>query len=227
MRTDLDVQAQGVLENLECILVDTEEEKSLLEGVVSRYAISGEGTVCVVVGEAGSARTTSVRNAVLGFDLDAKLQIISVVSGSGRVIYSHILLAHLGSDRNALQLLIDETDVNKCILIVEDADELASRQRQSLLYLLLDMTRRPSSGQWLVFLMVQHQNFIASLEKRVRSRLSTARILFHPALTVGEYLGAFKTFLSPEGVGCADWEDFVHVLFSHPKVVEEINYMFS
>ncbi|CAJ0600559.1 unnamed protein product [Cylicocyclus nassatus] len=214
MRTDLHVQAQRLLENLDCVLVDTEEEKKLLEGVVSRFANSGEGAACVVVGETGSARTTSVRDAVLGFDLDAKLQLIS--------------LAHLGSDINALQLLVDATDMNKCVLIVEDADELASRQRQSLLYLLLDMTRRPSSGQWLVFLMVQHQNFIASLEKRVRSRLSTARLLFHPALTIGEYLGAFKTFLSFEqGVGCADWEDFVHMLFSHPKVIKELNYLYS
>ncbi|KHJ82322.1 hypothetical protein OESDEN_17985 [Oesophagostomum dentatum] len=76
--------------------------------------------------------------------------------------------------------------------------------------------------------MVQHQNFMTSLEKRVRSRLSTARILFHPAMTVEEYLAAFERFLGKENDDCSrEWSKFVGDFVSDPKVTAELNYMFS
>ncbi|VDM85638.1 unnamed protein product [Strongylus vulgaris] len=70
-------EAQHVLDDLDWVVVDVEEEMRLLEGVISRFAATGEGTACVLIGELRSGRTTSVKNALLKFDLDAKLQIIS------------------------------------------------------------------------------------------------------------------------------------------------------
>ncbi|PIO62990.1 hypothetical protein TELCIR_15429, partial [Teladorsagia circumcincta] len=157
-----------------------------LESVVSRFAASGEGNACVVVGKGESGRTTVVKNAVEEFELSAKLIVVSV--------------AQLGSEKNTLQMLTDDKDVKSCVLIIEDADELATRQRQSLLYLLLDTTRKGSDHQWLVFLMVQNQNFITSLEKRVRSRLPMARIVFQPACTLDEYVKVFGSFLGKESL---------------------------
>ncbi|KAK6036056.1 hypothetical protein COOONC_26439, partial [Cooperia oncophora] len=117
-----------------------------LESIVSRFAASGEGNACVVVGRGESGRTTVVKNAIDEFELSAKLLIVSV--------------AQLGSEKNTLQMLTNDKDVKSCVLIIEDADELATRQRQSLLYLLLDTTRKDSDYQWLVFLMVQNQVWI-------------------------------------------------------------------
>ncbi|KHJ81009.1 hypothetical protein OESDEN_19309, partial [Oesophagostomum dentatum] len=97
MKTNLNEDAQKVLDDMKWFLVDTDEEKRLLEGVVSRFAASGEGTACLVVGEPGSGRTTTVKNVVEEFDLDAKLQVISV--------------GQLGSDKNALQLLTNGADM--------------------------------------------------------------------------------------------------------------------
>ncbi|KAK6740555.1 hypothetical protein RB195_008797 [Necator americanus] len=214
MKTNLHEEAQNVLNDMKWFIVDVEEEKRLLEGVVSRFAASGEGTACVVVGEPGSGRTTTVKNAVQQFQLDAELRIISV--------------AQLGSDKNALELLTAGKDMKRCVLVVEDADELASRQRQSLLYLLLDTTRKNCDHQWMVFLMVQQQNFITSLEKRVRSRLSAARILFHPATTIEDYMTAFWRFLGKEkDERSEEWKKFVIDLSSDPTVISELNYMFS
>ncbi|RCN51517.1 hypothetical protein ANCCAN_02183, partial [Ancylostoma caninum] len=233
MQLSLHEEAQQVLDNMKWIVVDVDEEKRLLEGVVSRFAASGEGTACVVVGEPCSGRTTTVKGAVEEFQLDAKLQVISV--------------AQLGSDRNALQLLTTGEDMKRCVLVVEDADELATRQRQSLLYLLLDMTRKNNDHQWLVFLMVQQQvflsdvkrfyllrqffvpkNFMTSLEKRVRSRLSTARILFHPALKIEDYVAAFEMFLGKATENCSkEWETFVAALISDPSVRTELEYVYS
>ncbi|KIH49306.1 hypothetical protein ANCDUO_20619 [Ancylostoma duodenale] len=206
MQPNLHEEAQQVLDNMKWIVVDVDEEKRLLEGVVSRFAVSGEGTACVVVGEPCSGRTTTVKGAVEEFQLDAKLQVISV--------------AQLGSDRNALQLLTTGEDMKRCVLVVEDADELATRQRQSLLYLLLDMTRKNSDHQWL--------NFMTSLEKRVRSRLSTARILFHPALKIEDYVAAFETFLGKATEQCSkEWEAFVTAFISDPSVRAELEYVYS
>ncbi|KAL6728800.1 hypothetical protein Aduo_010535 [Ancylostoma duodenale] len=214
MHPTLHEEAQQVLDNMKWIVVDVDEEKRLLEGVVSRFAASGEGSACVVVGEPCSGRTTTVKGAVEEFQLDAKLQVISV--------------GQLGSDRNALQLLTNGENMKRCVLVVEDADELATRQRQSLLYLLLDMTRKNSDHQWLVFLMVQQQNFMTSLEKRVRSRLSTARILFHPALKIEDYVAAFETFLGKATEQCSkEWETFVTAFISDPFVRAELEYVFS
>ncbi|EYC25839.1 hypothetical protein Y032_0011g1416 [Ancylostoma ceylanicum] len=214
MKSSLHEEAQHVLDNMKWIVIDVDEEKRLLEGVVSRFAASGEGTACVVVGEPCSGRTTTVEGVVEEFQLDAKLQVISV--------------AQLGSDRNALQLLTTGADMKRCVLVVEDADELATRQRQSLLYLLLDMTRKNSDRQWLVFLMVQHQNFMTSLEKRVRSRLSTARILFHPALKIEDYIAAFEMFLGKATEHCSkEWETFVATFISEPSVRAELEYAYS
>ncbi|KIH46023.1 hypothetical protein ANCDUO_23927 [Ancylostoma duodenale] len=206
MHPTLHEEAQQVLDNMKWIVVDVDEEKRLLEGVVSRFAASGEGTACVVVGEPCSGRTTTVKGAVEEFQLDAKLQVISV--------------AQLGSDRNALQLLTNGENMKRCVLVVEDADELATRQRQSLLYLLLDMTRKNSDHQWL--------NFMTSLEKRVRSRLSTARILFHPALKIEDYVAAFATFLGKATEQCSkEWETFVTAFISDPSVRAELEYVYS
>ncbi|WKY00611.1 hypothetical protein Q1695_014994 [Nippostrongylus brasiliensis] len=185
MAKDLQTSAQHALDRISCILADVDEEKKALEGVIGRFAASGEGNACVVIGKPDSGRTTAVKNAIERFQLRAKLRVVSV--------------AQLGSEKNALQLLTDDEDVKSCVLLIEDADELASRQRQSLLYLLLDTTRKDSDRQWLVFLMVQHQNFVTSLEKRVRSRLPMARIVFRPASSFDDYVSSFGIFLGLEG----------------------------
>ncbi|RCN50770.1 hypothetical protein ANCCAN_03156 [Ancylostoma caninum] len=163
MQLSLHEEAQQVLDNMKWIVVDVDEEKRLLEGFVSRFAASGEGTACVVV------------------------------------------------DRNALQLLAAGEDMKRCVLVVEDADELATRQRQSLLYLLLDMTRKNSDHQWLVFLMVQQQNFMTSLEKRI-----------------DDYVAAFEMFLGKATENCSkEWETFVTAFFSDPSVRTELEYVYS
>lgn len=47
------------------------------------------------------------------------------------------------------------------------------------------------------------QNFITSLEKRVRSRLPMARIVFQPASTLTDYVKAFGSFLGAENSECS------------------------
>ncbi|KAK6011813.1 hypothetical protein OSTOST_23089 [Ostertagia ostertagi] len=214
MVADLHESARLVLDDMKCFIADAEEEKKALESVVSRFAASGEGNACVVVGKGESGRTTVVKNAVEEFELSAKLIVVSV--------------AQLGSEKNTLQMLTDDEDVKSCVLIIEDADELATRQRQSLLYLLLDTTRKGSDHQWLVFLMVQNQNFITSLEKRVRSRLPMARIVFQPASTLDEYVKVFGSFLGIESSGTTkEWSKFVADFLTDTAVLAEMNYLFS
>ncbi|KAJ1363478.1 hypothetical protein KIN20_023355 [Parelaphostrongylus tenuis] len=196
------------------LLVNVEEEKKLLEGIVSRFAMTGRGSACMVIGKCASARTTTITTVVEKFGLAAKLRVISV--------------AQLGSENNAVKLLIDEENIKNCILIIEDADELAARQRQSLLYLLLDEKRESNARQWLVFLMVQHQDFITSLEKRVRSRLPIARIVFQPALNMDDYMAAFGKLLGKERTECSsEWLEFVKDIMTNSAVTAELNYMHS
>ncbi|WKY00609.1 hypothetical protein Q1695_014994 [Nippostrongylus brasiliensis] len=214
MAKDLQTSAQHALDRISCILADVDEEKKALEGVIGRFAASGEGNACVVIGKPDSGRTTAVKNAIERFQLRAKLRVVSV--------------AQLGSEKNALQLLTDDEDVKSCVLLIEDADELASRQRQSLLYLLLDTTRKDSDRQWLVFLMVQHQNFVTSLEKRVRSRLPMARIVFRPASSFDDYVSSFGIFLGLEGENMSsEWLKFVNGFIASSPDRAELNYLFS
>ncbi|VDO51836.1 unnamed protein product [Haemonchus placei] len=214
MVSDLRESARKVLDDMKCFISGADEEKKALESIVSRFATSGEGNACVVVGRGESGRTTVVKNAVEEFELSAKLIVVSV--------------AQIGSEKNTLQLLTDGEDLKSCILIIEDADELAARQRQSLLYLLLDTTRKGSDHQWLVFLMVQNQNFITSLEKRVRSRLSMARIVFQPASSLDEYIEAFGSFLGKENPEVSkEWRNFVMEVTADTAVLAELKYLFS
>lgn len=214
MVSDLRTTARRVLDDMKWFIADVDEEKKAIESVVSRFAACGEGNACVVVGKADSGRTTVVKNAVEEFELSAKLKVVSV--------------AQLGSEKNTLQMLTDDNDIKSCVLLIEDADELASRQRQSLLYLLLDTTRKGSDRQWLVFLMVQHQNFITSLEKRVRSRLPMARIVFQPASTLTDYVKAFGSFLGAENSECSlAWIKFLRDFLADSSVLAELKYLFS
>uniref|UniRef100_A0A0K0CVU4 ATPase_AAA_core domain-containing protein n=1 Tax=Angiostrongylus cantonensis TaxID=6313 RepID=A0A0K0CVU4_ANGCA len=156
MVVDLRNEARQVLDDMKWLLVDVDEEKRLLEEIVGRYVMTGQGNACVVIGKHFSGRTTTVRSVVTKFGLSAKLHVISV--------------AQLGSDKNAMKLLMDEDYTEDCLLIIEDADELATRQRQTLLYLLLDTIRNDCNRQWLVFLMVQNQTDSSyALLKRITS----------------------------------------------------------
>ncbi|KJH50847.1 hypothetical protein DICVIV_02997 [Dictyocaulus viviparus] len=245
MVADLRSQASKVLENMKWLLVDVNEERNLailhtqqyitgvrsctqlspiffcsvevnrlIRGLVKRYTTNGQGNACVVVGKGNSGRTSTVKAVIEELDLNEELHVISV--------------AQLGSDKNTLKVLTDEKEKKNCILVIEDADELAARQRQSILYLLLDAVRNKSKCNWLVFLMVQHQNFITSLEKRVRSRLPTARIVFHSAANIDEYVTAFGKFLGKENTDSSDgWLEFVESILAEPTIIAELNYMFS
>ncbi|KAK5966420.1 hypothetical protein GCK32_006274 [Trichostrongylus colubriformis] len=146
----------------------------------------------------------------------------------GSALLKGIVRAQLGSEKNTLQMLTDDKDVKSCVLIIEDADELATRQRQSLLYLLLDTTRKGSDHQWLVFLMVQNQNFITSLEKRVRSRLPMTRIVFQPASTLDDYVNVFGRFLAVEGAETSkEWTALIKNFMADAVVLAELNYLYS
>ncbi|CAJ0586517.1 unnamed protein product, partial [Mesorhabditis spiculigera] len=64
---------------------------------------------------------------------------------------------------------------NKVILVVRGADALV-KSNESLLYALLDLSR--SGRNFFIVLVVCHQDFVMSVEKRIRSRLSSKKVNF-------------------------------------------------
>ncbi|KAK6058604.1 hypothetical protein COOONC_03824, partial [Cooperia oncophora] len=101
MVVTLHKDAHHALDDMKCFIADADEEKKALESIVSRFAASGEGNACVVVGRGESGRTTVVKNAIDEFELSAKLLIVSV--------------AQLGSEKNTLQMLTNDKDVKNFI----------------------------------------------------------------------------------------------------------------
>ncbi|VDL68496.1 unnamed protein product [Nippostrongylus brasiliensis] len=81
-----------------------------------------------------------------------------------------------------------------------------------------------------VTVSAQHtlQNFVTSLEKRVRSRLPMARIVFRPASSFDDYVSSFGIFLGLEGENMSsEWLKFVNGFIASSPDRAELNYLFS
>uniref|UniRef100_A0A1I7X6V0 Origin recognition complex subunit 4 n=1 Tax=Heterorhabditis bacteriophora TaxID=37862 RepID=A0A1I7X6V0_HETBA len=208
--------ATAVLEEIELCVVGVDEQAKYafdfivyyifsfqLAEIIRRFETSVCGDSCIVTGESNCGRNTLYRLAMKD-EMD-----VYVFSG-----------AYLGSD--ALQLLKNDSEKRR-IMIIENADELVSRQKQTFLYTILNTIK---IFPWLVFFMVNRQDFVSSLEKRVRSRLPMSRIHFLPAQTINDYTDASAEFL---GITrhTDEWRLFITNFLDNQQVKNEFAYMYS
>ncbi|CAI4232298.1 unnamed protein product [Auanema sp. JU1783] len=189
--------------------VGLEAQQEGLNILFERWTKSGKGESCIVTGPTGSGRTMAVGRAINTYIPDAKQ-------------CNYICVAQMGSDATIHDLIKGKSN-EKRIIIIEDADELAARSRQTLLFTILDSTR---SLPWLVILMTNRQDFVTVLEKRVRSRLSSIKFICKGAQTAEEYYKAFMQFLT-----CGnhkDWEKFAKNMLKQSDSYRcDISYFFQ
>ncbi|CAJ0570893.1 unnamed protein product, partial [Mesorhabditis spiculigera] len=101
---------------------------------------------------------------------------------------------------------------NKVILVVRGADALV-KSNESLLYALLDLSR--SGRNFFIVLVVCHQDFIMSVEKRIRSRLSSKKVNFPGRQqALQEFLKNYEKLLAADPV-----LGKLKALKSDPKIV--------
>ncbi|GMT21130.1 hypothetical protein PFISCL1PPCAC_12427, partial [Pristionchus fissidentatus] len=179
-RSEMEAVIEKVREKMRKRQFGIEEQLKTL-GDLMEGVRGGKGGSAIVFGQRESGRTAVVEEA-----LEKHAKGVSV---------NRLWLSRLGTDSNALQTLVEsESSSSPLIVVVDSADDLVCKSKQALLYRLLDRTK---TQPWLVLLIITRQDMTSSLEKRVRSRLSNARVLMGEAMEEEKWERVVHMMLDP------------------------------
>ncbi|CAJ0942799.1 unnamed protein product, partial [Mesorhabditis belari] len=207
MLDDADRLLNEVTSHIDSKLVGLDENISRLEQLFARFLKDGQGESIVIAGPRQSGRSTAIEKALNKTPGNKKVVVMDVwLMGAEARKLNNFLDSQASEDeenspvgrkskgRTAKTKSAINKNVEKTIIVVRGVDELVARSKQALLYRLLNATR---TQPWLVLLIVNRQDFVMSLEKRIRSRISSKKMQFGSMTNFDVYFRSCGELLGP------------------------------